>query len=91
MICMRSIFAERRCTSGHDILTPMNDAERYNAEFEQLVRDTQSQAEHAEKQDREAIWKGLEKSFNRLADISGWSPEKRAASKKYLLDHFWDD
>ena len=68
----------------------MDDAERYNAEFEQLMRDTQEQAKRTENRDREAIWKGLEKLFGQLADAHNWSPEKRASSKKYFLDHFWD-
>ncbi len=68
----------------------MNDAERYRAEFEQLMRDTQGQAHSAENRDREVAWRALEKSFNQLADVSNWPPEKRAAAKKYLLGHAWD-
>lgn len=68
----------------------MNDAERYNAEFDQLMRQTQDNAERAQNRDKEQIWKGLEKSFNKLADIHNWSIEQRAAKKKHYLDHFWD-
>jgi molecular chaperone GrpE (heat shock protein) len=68
----------------------MDDAERYSAEFGQLMRDTEAQAERAKNRDREAVWKAIEKSFSQLAEAHNWSPEKCAASKKYLLDHFWD-
>lgn len=68
----------------------MDGAERYNAEFEQLMRDTRARAEHGENQEREMIWKLLEKSFNRLADVHNWSTEQRAAKRKRLLDRFWD-
>jgi hypothetical protein len=68
----------------------LNEAKRYSAEFDQLMRDTEAQAERAENRDREAIWKALEKSFHQLALAHNWSPEKCAASKKYLLDHFCD-
>jgi hypothetical protein len=68
----------------------MNDAERYNAEFEQLMRATEQRAQRAEHLEREAIWKLMQKSFNQSADALKWSDEKRAAAKKYLLDHFWD-
>jgi hypothetical protein len=74
----------------HDTLTSMNDAERYNAEFEQLMRDTQADAERAQNRDRETIWKGLQRSFNQLADAHNWSARQRATKKKYILDHFWD-
>jgi hypothetical protein len=44
----------------------VDDAERYNAEFDRLMRYTEVQAEHARSRDREAIWKALAKSFNQL-------------------------
>jgi hypothetical protein len=68
----------------------MNDAQRYRAEFDQLMRDVQAQADSAQNRDREIIWRAMEKSFNQLAEANNWSPEKRAASKKYLLEHAWD-
>ncbi len=69
---------------------PMDDAKRYSAEFEQLMRDAQARAERAEKRDRETIWKGFEKSFNRLADAEKWSAEKRAKAKAFFLAHCLD-
>jgi hypothetical protein len=68
----------------------MNDAERYRAELDQLLRDTQVHADRAENQEREVVWRAMEKSFNQLADANNWSSERRAASKKYLLEHAWD-
>jgi hypothetical protein len=72
----------------------MNDAERYNAEFEQLMRDAEQRAQCAENQEHEALWKSFQKSFKQSfkqwADANNWSEEKRAVAKKYLLDHFWD-
>jgi len=68
----------------------MNEVDRYNAEFEQIMRDAKADADRVENRDREAILKGLEKSFNRLADVHNWSAEQRAAKKKYWLDDFWD-
>jgi hypothetical protein len=68
----------------------MDDAERYRKEFEQLMQDAEAKAERAQNRDRETIWKAMEKSLNHLADLHNWSAEKRAASKKYLLEHGLD-
>lgn len=69
----------------------MNDAERYQAEFEQLMRDTEARAEAGRSRDRDAIWKEFEQSFTRMADALKWSAEKRASYKKNVLDHILSD
>ncbi len=68
----------------------MNDAERYNAEFEQLMREVQADAESAQNRDREMMWKAMEKPFDRMADAHKWTAEQRAAKKQYFLEHCLD-
>lgn len=68
----------------------MDDAERYQREFDQLMREAEAKAHQVETQQREEIWHGLRKSFHDVAEAQNWSTKKREAAKKYLLDHFLD-
>jgi hypothetical protein len=66
----------------------MNDAERYNRQFELIMQEIQADASLKENADRDAIWRKIERSFNGFADsvYPPWSPQKLETVKNDLLD-----
>src|SRR5712691_7967856 len=64
---------------GQGYIGSMNDAERYQRDFERLMREAEAKAEQLQTRERNTVWSGVERSFNHLAEVQHWSAEQREA------------
>ena len=64
----------------------MDDATRYQREFDILMQEAEAEATRRETADRNAIWHAIEKSFNAVAASANLSPEQTEDWKRRILD-----
>jgi len=64
----------------------MDDAKRYQRDFDLLMQEAEAEATRRADADRSAIWNAIEKSFNAVATSAKLSEERREALKKQILD-----
>jgi len=64
----------------------MDDATRYQREFDLLMQEAEAEATRRTNADRDAIWQSIEKSFNAVAASANFTREKREDWKKQILD-----
>jgi len=69
----------------------MNDADRYQREFDLVMQGVEAQARSRTKSERDAAWKRLEPSFTLMADAHGWTKEQREIKKQFYLDAVFAD
>lgn len=67
----------------------MNNADRYQKEFDLMMQDLEAEANRRENLDRETAWKTMQKTFTAMANAHGWDDAKRERVKKKLLDELF--
>jgi hypothetical protein len=65
---------------------PMDDATRYQREFDLLIQEAEAEAMSRNNADRDRIWRTIEKSFNAMAESAKLTLEKREALKRQILE-----
>jgi len=67
----------------------MNDAERYQKQFDLMMQELEAEAKRRSNVDRDcrdATWKKFRGHFSKVADAKGWTPEQRETLKQRWLD-----